>query len=244
MTTATKNNSSKKTTKTGYDLSKLPEALHAVLDKNGTDVPFHAPRGNHKTGKIPAFNLLPVVTCSGDACQTCGRDGCYAVKNCFRAGYDVEKNNVLRSWTDNTILALYDIDRLEKELEAYFSSIVSPRLFRIHASGDFKTVEYAEMWYRIAKRHPETRFLAFTKQWDVVREVPFYTLPNFSLVLSGWEGITIPEDLEKLYSVALCVKEIPDTVPENCFVCPGDCEHCGACWTLHQFGLYVIFKKH
>lgn len=240
----TNKETAKKADNKGYDLSKLAEAYHMTLEMNGTNVPFHSPRGNNKLGSIPAFNLLPVVTCSAEACRTCGKGGCYAVKNCLCHGYDISKNNTLRAWTHNTILALHDIRRLEIELERYFSSVTSPRYFRIHSSGDFKTVEYAYMWFRIAQKHPETQFLAFTKQWDVIREVPFYTLPNFSMVLSGWEGVTIPEDLEKLYPVALCVEEIPENVPDNCFVCPGDCEHCAMCWKLAKFGLYVIFKKH
>lgn len=224
------------TNKTGYDVSKLSDAMR-IREASG-EVTFHAPRGNDKTGIIPCWNLLPVVSCAG-LCP-----GCYAVKNVFRCGYDVNKSSVLKAWTDNTILAKTDLEGLYEKLDEYFSSMAAPRYFRIHASGDFFSKAYAYMWFRIAQNHPETRFLAFTKQFNNVRGIPFHKLDNFSLVLSAWPGKPIPEDLMELYSVAWMQDGTEDRVPEKVFECPGNCQTCGACWTLAKEGRDVCFHKH
>ena len=239
----TNNNENKKgdatmktTNKTGHDISKFADAMR-IREASGKVV-FHAPRGNDKTGIIPCWNLLPVVTCAG-LCP-----GCYAVKNVFRCGYNVETSSVLKAWTDNTILAKTDLEGLYDKLDEYFSSMAAPRYFRIHASGDFFSKEYAEMWYKIAKNHPETRFLAFTKQFDNIRDIPFDQLDNFSLVLSAWPGKPIPEDLREIYSVAWMQDGTETRIPEKVFECPGNCQTCGACWGLAKDKRDVCFHKH
>lgn len=206
---------------------------------------LHISTTNSKLGFIPSFNLLPGVTCSSEACAHCLREGCYAVKNAFRCGYDVDKNNTLRAWSENTVLAMYDLKRLESELIEYFSAHrLLIKLFRIHSSGDFFSVEYAEMWYRIAKRFPDIRFLAFTKQWLIVRDVFFHELPNFSLVLSGWTGVEIPEELRVMYHCAWCDDGEETRIPEDAMLCPGNCETCGMCWYLNELKRDTKFIKH
>lgn len=228
--------------KRNYDFGRIFGSIDAAIaiDQHA----FHAPRGNSKTGEIPAWNLVPGKTCSPEACAHCMQEGCYAMKNMIRAGYDIEKNGVFRAWTENTVHAMNHLPELEADLIQYFSTMTAPRFFRIHASGDFFSVEYAEIWYRIAERFPGTIFLAFTKQWDIVRKVPFYQLPNFSLVLSGWTGVTIPEDLRNLYPCAWCDDGEETRIPADAIECPGHCETCGICWNLRQIGKDTFFHKH
>lgn len=226
-----------------YKFYKLSESYSKVLDKG--NVSLHISTSNSKLGCIPSFNLLPGLTCSPESCKHCLREGCYAVKNVFRCGYNVDKNSTLSAWTENTVLAFTDIDRLESELIDYLNSVQAVcKLFRIHSSGDFFSVEYATMWYRLAKRFPNIRFLAFSKQWDIVRKVKFYTLPNFSLVLSGWTCIPIPDDLRKHYRCAWCDDGIETRIPANAMLCPGNCETCGMCWYLNELGRDTKFIKH
>lgn len=228
-----------------YKFSKLSESVSQVYMKGLDTCSLHISTTNSKLGFIPSFNVLPGITCSREACAHCLREGCYAVKNAFRCGYDVEKNSTLRAWTENTVLALHDIRRLEQELIDYFTAHrLMIKLFRIHSSGDMFSIEYAKMWFRIARRFPDIRFLAFTKQWEVVRAVPFNTLPNFSLVLSGWTGIDIPEDLLKLYHCAWCDDGVESRIPENALLCPGNCETCGMCWYLNELNRDTKFEKH
>lgn len=89
--------------KTNYNFSIIFDALRDAMAQDAACM--HMPRGNGKTGTIPAFNLLPGATCSPAACAHCMQEDCYAIKNLFRGGYDIESNNVFRSWLDNTVLA-------------------------------------------------------------------------------------------------------------------------------------------
>lgn len=232
----------KKENKKGYDISRISE----IIRENAQPV-FHAPRGNSKLGTIPAWNVAPVVTCAGCAKKTCAVDGCYAVKNMFAHGYNYNTNNVLKAWTDNTKLAFTDLDKLEKQLNIYFDfmemSITSAKFFRIHSAGDFFSVKYAEMWKRIAEKHTGIKFLAFTKQFDIIRKVDFSALENFSLVLSGWTGIEIPADLLEKYHAAFCVEK-GNTAPVDALECPGNCDTCGMCWNLNKINSNVYFHKH
>ena len=226
-----------------YKFSKLSESCNAVSVRK--DYSLHISTSNSKLGIIPSFNLLPGITCSPESCRHCLLEGCYAVKNAFRCGYNVDKNTTLHAWADNTALALHDMCRLESELIEYFKGIrYTVKLFRIHSSGDFFSVDYAMLWYRIAKRFPEIRFLAFTKQWEIVRSIPFHELANFSLVLSGWTGISIPEDLREFYRCAWCDDGTETRIPDNAMLCPGSCESCGMCWYLKELNRDTKFIKH
>ena len=193
--------------------------------------------GNSKLGTIANFSVTPGRTCSAEACKTCLNGGCYAMKS-----YRMYKN-VRAAWDGNTDAAENDLQRMEMALNKYFDGMNAPRFFRIHVAGDFISVEYAEMWARVAASHPATNFLAFTKQWDNVRGIEFPS--NFSLVLSAWPGCTIPEDLRKRYSVAwLNDGSNADEIPADALECPGNCSTCGVCWSLAKRGLDVVFAKH
>lgn len=226
-----------------YKFFKLSESCTTVSMRK--DYSLHISTSNSKLGVIPSFNLLPGLTCSSESCRHCLHEGCYAVKNAFRCGYNVDKNTTLHAWADNTAMALHDLDRLESELIEYFNGIrYTVKLFRIHSSGDFFCEAYAMMWYRIAKMFPGIRFLAFTKQWDIVRSIPFHELDNFSLVLSGWTGIEIPDDLRRYYRCAWCDDGTEDRIPADAMLCPGSCESCGMCWYLKELNRDTKFIKH
>lgn len=222
-----------------YDISKVVNVL-----SDEAIAAFHMPRGNGKTGIIPAFNIAPVITCPEEACRTCALEGCYALKVMLRCGYDYSKNAVLRAYLDNTRLAFDALEELEARLDEYLTRYeITGRLFRIHSAGEFFSVDYARMWYRLAEKHSAVKFLAFTKAWSVVRAVPFYELDNFSLVLSGWTGITIPADLLEHYRAAVCVERGQEP-PEGALECGGNCDKCGMCWHLKEIGRDVYFNKH
>lgn len=192
--------------------------------------------GNSKVGRIPNISLTPGRTCSAEACRTCLTHGCYAMKS-YRM-----YPSVRRSWDANTDLAINDLATMARELTAYFGSMVAPRFFRLHVAGDFVSREYAQMWARVAASAPSTNFLAFTKQWDMIRGIDFPS--NFSLVLSSWPGCDIPADLRQKYSVAWLDDGTDGRVPADAMECPGNCETCGACWGLAKRGIDVRFAKH
>lgn len=191
--------------------------------------------GNSKLGTIPNISLTPGRTCSAEACRTCYVDGCYACK-----AYKQYKQTKA-AWDSNTALAIHDLPTMERDLMSYFGGMLAPRFFRVHTGGDFVSRDYAAMWARVAAANPGTNFLAFTKQWDMVRGIDFPQ--NFSLVLSAWPGTEIPADLAARYSVAW-VDDGNTQIPANAMECPGNCDTCGACWGLARMGIDVKFRKH
>ena len=221
--------------------------LSTALNKAGDQIEreLHISTTNSKLKSIPSFNLLPGITCSKESCGHCLREGCYAVKNAFRCGYNYDKNSTLRAWSENTWQAMHELPELYVSLYDWLAKHRNTiKLFRVHSSGDFFSVDYALMWFALGKAFPEIRFLAFTKQWDVIRQVAFYNLPNFSVVLSGWTGIAIPDDLRKYYRCAWCDDGIENRIPDDAMECPGDCEQCGLCWYLNEIGRDTKFTKH
>lgn len=205
----------------------------------------HFSNGNAKLGIIPSFSLLPGVSCSAEACATCLKEGCYACKNALCHGYNIEKNNCLRAWAENTVMAKHYLPQLERELNNYFDKLTAPAFFRIHVSGDFISLDYLKMWKRVIIAHSRTRFLVFTKQFDYIRQCSLLNIDNCSPVLSGWTGCEIPQDLIDMgYRVAWCDDGEEDRIPDDALACPGNCDSCGMCWNLYSIGRDVKFHKH
>ena len=195
----------------------------------------------HKVGDIPRWSLPPFYTC-GANCKFC-KEHCYAVKDWV--------GNRVTSVSKHQVRNLLAVMRELVKTQLYLVKWIrrrKPAFFRIHPSGDFAVpgmgTRYAWMWYNVAKLCPDTRFLAFTKCYDIVREVPFYELPNFSLVLSEWTDVlSAPEDLKKYYRTSRAVEDLKDVRPDE-MVCPGSCENCGMCWALKDLGKDVAFEIH
>lgn len=198
--------------------------------------------GNNKLGSIPAFNLPPLVTCTN--CAACSKH-CYAVKDYCNYRVKAVSTNHAR----NLAALQHDMKRAETDIENYLNKH-KPPFFRIHSSGDFAVTiggnkySYALMWYGIAKRHPDTKFLAFTKNYEIAREINFDKLENFSLVLSEWaDDLAAPDDLKKRYATSRAVYELSDARPDE-MICPGNCSACGACWGLAKNNINVAFEIH
>lgn len=196
----------------------------------------------HKVGDIPRFSLPPLETCTN--CKECSRH-CYACKDYlnFRCAA-VAKNH-----TRNLLAVLADLAKVEAYLVKWIKKH-QPEFFRIHPSGDFavrglqEQDAYARMWFRVAKQCPGTRFLAFTKAFDIVRTVPFHELENFSLVLSEWTDVLkAPDDLKEIYHTSRAVEDL-EHVRDGEVVCPGNCETCGMCWALKTLNTNVAFEIH
>lgn len=197
---------------------------------------LHISSGNTKMGPVPSFSLPSGLTCSPEARKTCHHD-CYYRRH-------VERFPLVRKYgKQNLDMCLNSLAETEEYLNWYFSNPNAPRLFRIHVGGDFYNAEYFAMWVRVISSHPNTQFLAFTKQFDVIAEYKEALPENLSLILSAWPGLEIPKKLRSRFPVAWMQDGTETRVPSDAIQCTGNCMECKAkCWALS--GCDVVFKKH
>jgi hypothetical protein len=98
----------------------------------------------------------------------------------------------------------------------------------------------------LAKKHPLTRFLCFTKKYELCNEYfKDHDCPeNLIIVWSMWgifgTDIENPHDFPKAW---VRFKTVPTPIPENAFECTNKCEKCLHCWHLEAHE-NVVFNKH
>ena len=200
--------------------------------------------GNGKMGKVMNLSLPPVLSCRDDA--PCVKD-CYAMKS-YRM-YPVVRN----AWDSNLKIWKGDKEYYDwespGEARAFFENSLKaqlrsqkPRFFRWHVGGDIPDARYFMMMMVVAERFPQTRFLAFTKQYDIIAESKMVPPSNLSIVLSAWPGYTLnnPKELP----IAWMQDGTETRIPRYTIECPGNCEACGMCWSLGELGVDTMFHKH
>lgn len=198
--------------------------------------------GNSKLGiAIPCFDLPPIITCRNNA--EC-RKNCYACKGRFR--FSVKQNSVnnnLKMWRDNPVY-------VENVITL---SALCCKYFRWHSAGDIVDEEYFKMMIRIAKKCKGTKFLCFTKKFEIVNEWVSKNgnLPkNLSVVLSAW-GEWMPDNPHNLPIAYVRLKSNnfhhPYLIPVSANKCNGFCGECVntkcSCWDL-KAGQSVVFDQH
>lgn len=72
------------------------------------------------------------------------------------------------------------------------------KIVRINESGEFTCYEDLEMWSELARRHPETIFYVYTKNYAAVRKALINAIVpnNFFINISIWHQVGIREYLE------------------------------------------------
>lgn len=185
--------------------------------------------GNRKVGSVPSISLPPVITCNPRA--KCFKD-CYVLKS-----YRIYPS-VRQAYQKN-------LDTYNSDADLYFESIDNwirirkPVLFRFHVSGDIPDRRYLAGMVKLAIDNPETKFLAFTKRYNLNKL--FKNVPdNLSIVISAWPGMRLPK-------TSLPIAFMDDGKEKrinNALECFGNCETCGMCWSLKTIGKNVVFKKH
>jgi hypothetical protein len=189
--------------------------------------------GNMKLGSIPNISLPPITTCRKNA--PCARD-CYALKS-HRLYQGTQK-----SWQDN-------FDFYIADSSGYFHNVtlfVYDNLcdfFRWHVGGDIPDANYLNGMVRVAKECQGTKFLCFTKQYEIVNGFNDEIPKNLSIIFSGWPGLEM--DNRKGFPIAW----MQDGNENRCYdkpaiECPGLCQHCFSCWYLTEINYNVVFKKH
>jgi hypothetical protein len=190
---------------------------------------------NSKLGKIPNVSLPPIVSCKQGV--PCAKD-CYAIKS-FR-----QYEPVRIAWNSN--LEFYKANPVK-----YFSDISdhinakrkTPRFFRWHVSGDIVDEQYFIGMCTTAINCPDTIFLAFTKQYEIVNQFDVELVPdNLTIVFSAWPNLDMdnPHD----YPVAWFNDGTDDRIPTDHIECPGLCDSCGMCFQIRKIGKDVVFHKH
>lgn len=186
-------------------------------------------------GAIPSVSLPPVITCPKGA--PCAKK-CYAAKLC-RIYPTVKK-----AYENN-------LNILQNNFNDYFEQVLKAaritKYFRWHVSGDIPSYSYFVNMVDIAEQLPETQFLAFTKNYNVVNSYITYDrkLPdNLKIIFSEW-GNQKPDNPHNLPTAAVIFK---GTEPaENWKICGGNCSECACrgvgCWELKQ-GETIAFYEH
>lgn len=206
--------------------------------------------GNDKIGKgAYHFSTLPTntdytVTIDGKEYTAkgtcpCSCIGCYATKGNYRF------SSVIRSLMIKTILSRDFMEFVERAIMAQIEAD-KIELCRIHASGDFFSVKYAEMWKRIAIAFPNVLFWTYTKNREC--EHVFDDVKNANIVKSIIPGfgfnfghcdyiIKLYKYLKsKGYKVHICFCGIE----EHANI---DVRHCTKCHSCAEND-YVLFIEH
>lgn len=191
-------------------------------------------------GAIPSINLPAGKTCRADApCQK----GCYA-----KRGNWLYKN-VQQSLTNNLLAYLADPeDYFNQIIEKLNNEDVVYKFFRWHSSGDIVDEKYLQGVIRVAEASKFTKFLCFTKKFNLVNEylrkggkIP----ENLKIVFSAWDKnfeVPNPYNLPVTYVFFKDESRNAD-IPEFAIPCVGKCYECKACWSLEK-GQSVVFNQH
>ena len=212
--------------------------------------------GNEKIGKgAYHYSMLPTnreyklaidgkeYTVRGTCLCTCMNENgditCYATKGNYNF------KSVMRSLAKKTILTYEYMDFIERAIMAQIEAD-NIKLCRIHAAGDFFSIEYAEMWKRIANAFPATTFWTYTK--NKAAENVFDGLDNANIVKSFLPNGTmnfghcdhiinmynVLKDAGKKVHICFCgIEKYAGIAPKHCTNCKGCAEND-----------YVLFIEH
>lgn len=201
--------------------------------------------GNAKLGKgVWTFSTLPtnrvyIVEINGEKVEIkgtcpCHCDGCYATKGFYNMP------SVLKSNAIKTLLVRRFLDFVERAIKAQIEADCI-LLLRIHASGDFFSIEYIEMWHRIVKEMSNCVYWTYTK--NPLAESAFDDLNNINVVKSIVKGHGFNfghcDYIIKVYH-ALKAEGKPVYIC-RCGVDPN--QHCVNCKGCSE-NLYVLFIEH
>ena len=151
-----------------------------------------------------SFGLPPGETCPGktkfcEACYAFGSINNKGVKEMLDHNYDM-----LQSLQTEEQMTAYFAEMVQRYIEAADNFGVSEKnkVFRIHWSGDFYSLEYAQAWANVMRLFPHITFWAFTRSHrEPVNVVPILSgVENLALHLSADEHNIegIPEDYDGL----------------------------------------------
>ena len=194
-----------------------------------------------KLGRIPSLNVPPVLTCrKGAPCSSL----CYS-----RKGTSLYPN-VVKSHMDNYIAYNEDQKEFFNQINKILNNdVVIYKYFRWHMSGDIIDMQYLYGMIELANKNKKTKFLAFTKKFDLVNmylAASGKKLPkNLNIVFSAWDvnfKVDNPYNLPIAY-VNFKNKDLNPEIPNDAKKCNGDCSTCRICWNLKN-NESILFDQH
>jgi glycosyltransferase involved in cell wall biosynthesis len=197
--------------------------------------------GNRKLGNVYNISLPPIKSCGSNL--PCYRK-CYARK-AYRMYPSTRK-----AWDKNYELYNKDPGKYFNVLDNFLTE-KKPSHFRLHVAGDFPDIQYLQKVVELVENHKDTKFLAFTKRFDllnIVKSCP----ANLSIVLSAWPNFPMDKELQKKYPVAWMYdkKDKDNRIPKKDVIkCNSNCQTCNknkgkVCWDLKKLGKDVVFHVH
>lgn len=188
--------------------------------------------GNSKMGSIPSVSLPPIKTCRADAPCT---------KKCYAARLVKRYKNVSAAYENN--LKMWEESPEVFELQVVAAAIIT-QFFRWHVAGDILNDTYFKMMCSVAKRCPGTKFLAFTKRWDIVNPLHELIPKNLQIVYSAWPGL----EPDNPYDLPVAHIVLKGEEPKSDWkICGGNCTECVCrgigCWEL-KHGEHIAFYEH
>lgn len=174
---------------------------------------------DNSKGVGPNISLIPIKDCAN--CSLCKKK-CYALKSWRRFA------GTRKAWSENSRMA-------HNKRDNYFHMVWEyllkkwPATFRWHVAGDILDQDYYDRMVYLAEEFTQTKFLCFTKRFDL----NFDRRPdNLAMVFSRWPGdertAVRPERLPNSW-----VQDGTETrIPEGAIKCTGRCDQCFMCWHI------------
>lgn len=194
-------------------------------------------KGNSKMGAIHSVSLPAGVTCNPDA-------PCY--KACYARRLAARRRQAGESYERN--LRVYQTSKESFKLQIKAAAITQ-RFFRFHVSGDIVDDDYFQMMVEIAREIPTCKFMAFTKQYDIVNrwiEANGDLPENLQIIFSVWRGFDCP-NIFALPEAHVAYRNGTHTARKDAVHCKGNCTECclagEGCWNLHK-GEQVEIDEH
>jgi len=210
-------------------------ALSEAIKNIESCLQIHISMGNSKM-PIPSFSVLPLITCAG--CADCA-NYCYAAK----ARFNFPDN--IKSLAENTALMMYKPEEVEKQVNSFLDGqLVIYKYFRWNVAGDVFNKSYLDVIGRVAQNNPMTRFLVFTKNFNLFN-LYFDGVQkpgNLSIIFSRWDNAII----DNPHNFPLAITKINDDtiIPDGTKKCAGSCETCLNCWNESDNGTARYFELH
>ena len=156
-------------------------------------VRIHVSRGNAKLKKTEKLNGATVIGFDLPAGHTCPHAGeckriCYAQKGNYR--FPSKRDACMENWIASQQADF--VQRMVAIITGIQSNNDKPLYVRIHASGDFYSIEYARKWAEIARQCPSVTFYAYTKSVSIVLGAGMPVNVHIAFSYGGTQDYLIP----------------------------------------------------